>query len=122
MIGIDLVFIPRFERSVAGPIGTALLDRMFSPAELDQCRKSDGSFRMESLAGRFAIKEAVIKASRGELNLSDLGLIRIEQEESGFLRVEVAKNGVSCRHYDVSLSHDHEYATAVAIRAERLSE
>lgn len=116
MIGTDIVHIPRFTRSVEGEVGEALLARMFSEDELDQCRKSDGSLRMDSLAGRFAIKEAVIKASQDELDLGDLSRIRILRHSSGRLQVEIEGEGLRCRRYEVSLSHDHEYATAVALR------
>jgi phosphopantetheine--protein transferase-like protein len=116
MIGTDIVHIPRFVRSVEGDVGKALLARMFSDDELDQCRRADGSLRMDSLAGRFAIKESVIKASQNELNLGDLSRIRILRHSSGSLHVEIEGEGVLCRRYEVSLSHDQDYATAVALR------
>src|SRR5512135_1340668 len=54
--GVDLIEIARIEEVVARH-GRHYLDRIFTPAELEYCGK-----RAESLAGRFAAKEAVSKA------------------------------------------------------------
>jgi holo-[acyl-carrier protein] synthase len=53
--GIDLVDIPRFERTVART--PKLLQRLFTPAEQ--------TLRLPSLAARYAAKEALIKALGG---------------------------------------------------------
>ena len=54
--GVDLIGISRIEEVVARH-GRHYLERVYTPAELEQCGK-----RVESLAGRFAAKEAVAKA------------------------------------------------------------
>src|SRR5512134_1616732 len=54
--GVDLIEIARIE-TVMSRQGKAWLERIFTPAELEYCGK-----RAESLAGRFAAKEAVAKA------------------------------------------------------------
>ena len=51
-IGIDVVDLARFERAVSRT--PALRDRLFAPSERD--------LPLRSLAGRFAAKEALIKA------------------------------------------------------------
>jgi holo-[acyl-carrier protein] synthase len=53
--GIDLVDIPRFERTIERT--PKLLPRLFTPAEQ--------SLRLSSLAARYAAKEALIKALGG---------------------------------------------------------
>ncbi|MCA3248719.1 MAG: holo-ACP synthase [Azospirillum sp.] len=57
--GIDLVEIAEIRRWIDDP-RTPLLPRCFVRAELDEI--GDGVDRIERLAGRFAAKEAVLKA------------------------------------------------------------
>ena len=54
--GVDLIEIDRVAEVIARH-GKRYLERIYTPAELEQCGK-----RTESLAGRFAAKEAVLKA------------------------------------------------------------
>ena len=54
--GVDLIEIARIEEVIARH-GKHYLERIYTPAELVQCGK-----RTESLAGRFAAKEAAMKA------------------------------------------------------------
>lgn len=54
--GLDLVEIERFEAAMARG-GLRLLQRVFTPGELEHCRG-----RAAALAARFAAKEAVAKA------------------------------------------------------------
>src|SRR5581483_11478409 len=54
--GIDLIEIDRIGRTLER-FGTRFLDRVYTPNEQRYCRG-----RVERLAGRFAVKEAVSKA------------------------------------------------------------
>ena len=54
--GVDLIEIFRVSEVIARH-GKHYLERIYTPAELEQCGKN-----VESLAGRFAAKEAVSKA------------------------------------------------------------
>lgn len=54
--GVDMIEIERVERGI-GRFGQRFLDRFFTPAEQAQC-----AGRASSLAGRYAVKEAVGKA------------------------------------------------------------
>ena len=58
-IGIDVVEIDRIERAVER-LGERFLDRVFTPAEREYC-DSRGA-RFVHYAGRFAAKEAAMKA------------------------------------------------------------
>ncbi|MBM4051308.1 MAG: holo-ACP synthase [Planctomycetes bacterium] len=58
-IGIDLVECARIERML-GEHGQAFLDRVYTGAEQASCARSRN--RVERLAGRYAAKEAVLKA------------------------------------------------------------
>lgn len=57
--GLDVVDVAEFSRLLRMP-ACAFLNRYFT--ELELCAAGDGVTRTERLAGRFAIKEAVLKA------------------------------------------------------------
>ncbi len=57
--GIDLVDVAELRRWIEDP-RDPLIPRCFAPSELDEI--GDGADRIERLAGRFAAKEAVLKA------------------------------------------------------------
>ena len=58
-IGIDIVEVDRIQATV-GRLGRPFLDRVFTPAEIGYC---DGrAARFVHYAGRFAAKEAAMKA------------------------------------------------------------
>lgn len=120
MIGVDIIFLPRFKRALEGTIKEKLLTRIFTDYELSQCIDKDEESKIQSLAGRFAVKEAVIKASKGELNISDLKIIEVQQSSSGFLDVFIGRDNVSCTAYDASISHDGDYVIGIAIKAIKL--
>jgi len=117
LIGVDIVYIPRFRRAIMGTYAERLLNRIYSEAELLQCSEKNEVSRLQSLAGRFAIKEAVIKASKGELTISDLKAIEVRQASSGYLEVFISRKDLSCIFYEVSMSHDGDYAVGIAMKA-----
>ena len=117
MIGVDIIYLPRFVRAVKMDGGGRFLERVFSESEISQCTKKTEDATMKSLAGRFAIKEAVIKASQGELNIVDLKIIKIRQSAVGYLKVFVDRKDVSCASYEVSMSHDGDYVVGIALKA-----
>jgi holo-[acyl-carrier protein] synthase len=109
-IGVDLVDIPRFERSVERT--PRLMERLFAVAER--------SLRPPSLAARYAAKEALIKALGGSegVHWTD---IEIASEPSGrpvfALSGETAATvaGRGIRSLHLSLSHDAGVAIAYVI-------
>jgi len=109
-IGVDLVDIPRFERSIART--PRLLDRLFSPAER--------VLPARSLAARYAAKEALIKALGGsdglhwtEIQITPEASGRPWFTLSGSTAATVAARGISALH--LSMSHDAGLATAYVI-------
>lgn len=109
-IGVDLVDIPRFERSIERT--PRLLDRLFSPAER--------GLRPHSLAARYAAKEALIKAlgSSDGVHWTDIEVASEPSGKpvfalSGSTAAVVAARGISALH--LSLSHDAGLATAYVI-------
>lgn len=109
-IGVDLVDVPRFERSLART--PRLLPRLFAPAER--------VLKPRSLAARYAAKEAFIKAMGGSdgVHWTD---IEITSEPSGRpvfalsgeTAATVAARGITAVH--LSMSHDAGLATAYVI-------
>ena len=115
-VGIDVVPVQRFAESLARTPG--LVDRLFTAAEQ---RTGSGETRTpESLAGRFAAKEALAKAlgapgdlhwADAEVTVTDAGQPRLEVTGSVAARAKAL--GVDAWH--VSLSHDGGIASAVVI-------
>lgn len=109
-IGVDLVDIPRFERSLART--PRLVERLFSPAE-----------RMlppRSLAARYAAKEALIKALGGsdgvhwtEIEVTPEASGRPWFTLTGSTAAVVAERGIASLH--LSMSHDADLATAYVV-------
>ncbi len=113
-VGIDVVQIARIERALARTPG--LLARLFTDGER-------ALPRAESLAARFAAKEAVAKAlgAPGGLRWRDAEVVndpggRPRLVLHGGVAEEAAAQGITTWH--LSLSHDGGVATAVVV-AER---
>ncbi len=105
--GCDLVHIPRFEQAITRS-GKAFLDQLFTPHELARTQS------VVCLAGLFASKEATIKAL--ELPAGRWHAIEICKKESGRPYCSLAQEYVPHKviSSDLSISHDGEYAMAVA--------
>jgi holo-[acyl-carrier protein] synthase len=109
-IGVDLVDIPRFERTIART--PRLLDRLFSDAER--------RLKPHSLAARYAAKEALIKALGGsdgvhwtEIEISSEASGRPLFSLCGSTAAVVAGRGITALH--LSMSHDAGLATAYVV-------
>lgn len=109
-IGVDLVDIPRFERSLIRT--PRLLERLFTPAERD--------LKPHSLAARYAAKEALIKALGGsdgvhwtDIEVASEASGRPVFALSGETAATVAARGITAMH--LSLSHDAGLAAAYVI-------
>lgn len=109
-IGVDLVDIPRFERSIART--PRLLDRLFTAAER--------RLPAHSLAARFAAKEALIKSLGGSDGLH-WREIEVAQDPAGAPRFALAGStadvvaGRGVRRLHLSLSHDAGLAAAYVV-------
>lgn len=101
-IGTDLVDVERFRR-VAERHGDGFLERLFSPAEIEGCRRMRRP--AEHLAARFAAREAMVKALGtglvGPMSWRDMevvpaeapGLYRVELR--GGMRAEAERQGAT---------------------------
>lgn len=122
MIGVDLVLVESFRCKAEGFHGVAFLARIFSDDELRLVESLTGLVRARSLAGHFAAKEAVIKASMGAYSIRDLLCIRLVREPQGTMLAVVDRGASGPRCFEVSISHDGDYAIAVALETKRYPE
>ncbi len=104
MVGVDIVEVARIADAVE-KYGDRFLNKVFTEEEIVYAR---GKRRIhESLAGRFAAKEAFMKASGKRLIWKD---IQVSQKEG---RPFIRYHGV---HYDgVSIAHERAYAVSVVM-------
>ena len=114
-VGVDTVSLSRFEAKLAET--PRLKDRLF----LDIETVNDGSeASIQTLAGRFAAKEAVIKALSGNPGIEWHG-IEVGKESSGkpviWLHGTTAKLALQLgvRKFHVSISHDGDSAVAFVV-------
>ena len=121
-IGTDIIEIDRV-RAVWERHGERFLRRVFTKGEQEYCLKKKRN-SIESLAGRFAAKEAVMKAlghGQGQGILwKEIEVLRADTGKPSIRltggAAEIAeRQGVSVMH--ISISHCKEYATAYAIAA-----
>ncbi|MGO4681136.1 holo-ACP synthase [Microbacterium sp. 2MCAF23] len=112
--GIDLVDIPRFERTVTRT--PRLMQRLFAPSEQ--------GLRLPSLAARYAAKEALIKALGGsdgvhwiEIEIASEPSGRPYFVLSGSTQAAVAERGITTLH--LSLTHDAGLAAAYVVAEAR---
>ena len=104
MIGIDIVDIRRIAEMLER-YGERFLEKVFTPAEVSYAAARRR--KEESLAGRFAAKEAFMKASGRRLTFRDIEVL----SDSG--KPYIMYHGV--RHDDVSISHERSYAVSVVM-------
>ena len=116
-VGIDLVSISRLANKMQNP---AFVEKIFSAQEIAYCESSHK--KEHHFAGRFAVKEAFLKAIGEGLNagfdLKDIEVKKDEKEKPTILlhgefgKIRLQK-GWQTIH--VSLSHEEDYATAIVI-------
>jgi len=113
--GVDLIEIDRIKEVVARH-GKDYLDRIYTPAELEYCGK-----RTESLAGRFAAKEAVAKAlgsGIGEVDWKEIEILGDEQNAPTLTlhgTAEQKAKELGLTTWSVSISHSQSHSVAVAV-------
>lgn len=114
-VGIDLIEVARVQRSLER-FGDRFLARIFTAQERVYC---DG--RAASLAGRFAIKEAVAKALGTGIGAVRWQEIEVVNDAQGrpFLYLHGAARKMAddqgLQHWDISLSHSGSHAIGLAV-------
>lgn len=115
--GVDLIEISRIEE-VISRYGRHYLERIYTPAELELCGK-----RIESLAGRFAAKEAVAKAlgcGIGDVTWKEIEILGDEQNAPtltlhGAAGQKAGELGLTTWSLSISHSQSHAVAFVAAI-------
>ncbi|MCK6540305.1 MAG: holo-ACP synthase [Anaerolineales bacterium] len=115
--GVDLIEISRIEEVIARH-GRHYLERIYTAAELEQCGK-----RAESLAGRFAAKEAVAKAlgsGIGDVAWKEIEILGDDQNAPvlrlyGSAEQKAKELGLAVWSVSISHSQSHSVALVVAI-------
>ena len=117
-IGVDIVGVGRVTRLVAAHPGA--VDELFTPAEQAYCLSKRR--RYEHLAGRFAGKEAVLKAlgtgMRRRMRWTEVEILsgsagRPEVRLHGEVAAQASRRGV--RSFEISISHAEGLALASAV-------
>jgi holo-[acyl-carrier protein] synthase len=110
--GVDIIEIERIQTALDRH-GQRFLDRIFTPGEQRQC-----GGRVESLAARFAGKEAVFKALGQRVNWRDVEVVGMpggkpRLELHGRASALAREMGIA--RWSLSLSHSRDYAVAVVV-------
>ena len=104
-VGIDIVEIERVKKAISA----SFEDQFLSIQEKQMCKDYSIDRKIKFVAGRFAAKEAIIKClvDEEDAKMSDLN---IENNEKG-------KPYINYKDYSIllSISHENNYAVAVAI-------
>jgi holo-[acyl-carrier protein] synthase len=113
--GVDLIEIARIEEVVSRH-GKYYLERVFTPAELEYCGK-----RAESLAGRWAAKEAVAKAlgsGIGDVSWKEIEILGDDQKAPKLTlygKAETKAKELGLTTWSVSISHNHSHSVSIAV-------
>ncbi|WP_185967151.1 MULTISPECIES: holo-ACP synthase [unclassified Corynebacterium] len=120
-VGTDIVHIPAFAEQLAMP--GSHFAKVFSPLELRLAAQKPQ--REESLAGKWAAKEAFVKAwsqsrfgQKPLLSQIDWAQITVTNDAYGRTLIRLSKQLAQVSGIDqaqVSISHDGEYAMAVCV-------
>lgn len=105
MIGTDIVHIPRFQNQ------PNLAKKILSQQELEKYHSLSAQKQTEFLAGRFAAKEALAKATGFGLGNDK----SIKFQDISILSGPFGEPVVNGIEATVSISHDGDYAIAVAL-------
>ncbi|BAY80059.1 acyl-carrier protein synthase (plasmid) [Nostoc linckia NIES-25] len=115
--GIDIISIEDIKDLVDAPIGVWLTEREWKDALV----LGNANHRLQRLAGKFACKEAILKVLEAGISQIELVDIEILHDVSGkpivILHDTALKfwQQISASHLDVSISHDRDFAMAIAI-------
>jgi len=113
--GVDIIEIARIERAIARH-GDRFYRRFFTAQELEQC-----GGRLASLAGRFAVKEAVAKAlgtGIGDFNWTDVEIVgngRGKPELCLHNRAAELAAAQGITSWSISLAHTNDHAIGFAV-------
>ena len=107
-IGIDIIEVSRFRRKKYEE-NRNFYKKIFVKSEINYCLKFKNS--AERFAGKFAIKEAVIKSIPEKIGLHDIEIVYVNRKPRIRLKNSLRKK------YDfvASVSHEKEFAIGIVI-------
>ncbi len=117
-IGVDIVEVRRIERALSN--GSSMVERVFTPREIEYCNEHKNRF--QHFAGRFAAKEAALKAL-GTGWSSGIRWKDVEVTNGEMGRPELRLHGKAREIYDesgaarpmVTITHAEQYAVAMVV-------
>ena len=121
-VGVDLAEVERIRKALEDPrIGTRFRDRVFTPKEIQYCEKKRRG-RYESYAGRFAAKEAVMKAlGRGwgaKVTWLDIEVARAPSGKPEIVlhdKTALLAEELGIRRWALSITHTAEHGLAYVV-------
>jgi holo-[acyl-carrier protein] synthase len=121
-VGVDLIEIERIQKALEDPqIGTRFRNRVFTENEIQYCEKKQRG-RYESYAGRFAAKEAVMKAlGRGWGSKVTWVEIEVARARSGkpdivlHGKTALFAQGLGIQRWALSITHTREHGLAYVV-------
>jgi holo-[acyl-carrier protein] synthase len=118
-LGLDIAEIDRIQAAITRH-GAPILERLYTPAEVAYCESHRNKF--ERYAGRFAAKEAAMKALgtgwRRGVRWRDIEIIRERSGKPTLALKGAAKRiaeGLSVRNISVTITHSGNLALAEVI-------
>ncbi|MBL77023.1 MAG: holo-[acyl-carrier-protein] synthase [Chloroflexi bacterium] len=103
-VGIDLVKIDRFKK-IPFDQNESFYRKNFSKEEIEYCLRFEEPYK--HFAGKFAIKEATIKAINKKIGLLQ---IKTYHDDESKPKVSIINEKID---FKVSVSHDGDYAIAI---------
>jgi holo-[acyl-carrier protein] synthase len=126
-VGVDLVSVPDVIESIER-FGDRYMHRMFTPHEVDCCRSNSNSrdlsipeYSFESMAARFAAKEATLKVLRPVGPRPKWSDIEVHRADGGWCDIRLSGSAAAMAadagigQWAVSLTHHASMAAAVVI-------
>ena len=106
-IGIDIVDVKRFKQ-IPFKSKSGFYKKIFQKSEIDYCLKYKNPY--EHFAGKFAIKEAVIKSIPDKVSMIDIETYH--RKSKPHVKIKKLKKNYLFR---ISISHEHDLAVAVVL-------
>jgi holo-[acyl-carrier protein] synthase len=122
-VGIDLVSVETVREAIRDH-GDRYLERIYTEAELNDCRGAEGAVP-ERLAARFAAKEAALKVLRPSDEAIPWHDIEVVRHPAGWVELRLGGRAASSAavqglgDFALSVSHEAGFATAVVVAGGR---
>lgn len=110
--GVDSIEIERIKEAIERH-GDRFLERIYTPGELASCHG-----RAESLAARFAAKEAAFKVLGMRVGWRDVEVMRLASGKPRLVlhgRGKLRAEHMGLNQWSVSLTHDRTHAIAMVV-------